>query len=77
MARIQIPQSKINTMQMQAQKNNAFYESMINLSNEEVLQITQRSVDDHLGSTEEGHSCVLCHNIAVGSDLFDLKEDGV
>lgn len=76
MARLQIPQSKINTMQVEAEKNNTFYESMINLSNEEVIAITQSSIDEHLNSTDHDHSCVLCHNILVGSELFTSIENG-
>ena len=76
MARLQIPQSKINTLQMQAEKNNTFIESMINLSNEEVIAITQSSIDEHLNSTDQDHSCVLCHNILVGSELFTSVENG-
>lgn len=76
MARLQIPQSKINTLQMQAEKNNTFIESMINLSNEEVIAITQSSIDEHLNSTDHDHSCVLCHNILVGSELFTSSETG-
>lgn len=75
MARLQIPQSKINTMQIEAQKNNTFIESMINLSNEEVIAITQGPIE-HLNSTDHNHSCVLCHNIIVGSELFTSSETG-
>ena len=76
MAKLEIPQSKINTMQIEAEKNNSFYDSMINLSNEEVLAITQSSIDEHLNSTDHSHSCVLCHTIAVGSELFTSQENG-
>jgi hypothetical protein len=75
MARLQIPQSKINTMQIEAEKNNTFFESMINLSNEEVIAITQGPIE-HLNSTDHNHSCVLCHNILVGSELFTPVENG-
>jgi hypothetical protein len=75
MARLQIPQSKINTMQREAEKNNTFFESMINLSNEEVIAITQGPIE-HLNSTDHDHSCVLCHNILVGSELFTSSETG-
>jgi hypothetical protein len=75
MARLQIPQSKINTMQIEAEKNNTFFESMINLSNEEVIAITQGPIE-HLNSTDHDHSCVLCHNILVGSELFTSSETG-
>jgi hypothetical protein len=75
MARLQIPQSKINTLQIEAEKNNTFIESMINLSNEEVMAITQGPID-HLNSTDHNHSCVLCHNILVGSELFTSPETG-
>lgn len=76
MAKLQIPQSKINTMQIEAEKNNTFIESMINLSNEEVIAITQGPIDEHLNSTDHNHSCVLCHNIVVGSELFTSVENG-
>ena len=75
MARLQIPQSKINTIQIEAEKNNTFFESMINLSNEEVIAITQGPIE-HLNSTDHDHSCVLCHNILVGSELFTSSETG-
>ena len=54
MARLQIPQSKINTMQIEAEKNNAFYESMINLPNEEIVAIAQGPIE-HLNSTDHNH----------------------
>jgi hypothetical protein len=75
MAKLQIPQSKINTLQMQAEKNNTFIESMINLSNEEVIAITQGPIE-HLNSTDHDHSCVLCHDILDGSELFTSIENG-
>lgn len=75
MARLQVPQSKINTMQMEAEKNNTFYESMINLPNEEIVAIAQGPIE-HLNSTDHNHSCVLCHNILVGSDFFTSSETG-
>lgn len=76
MARLQIPQSKINAMQIEAEKNNTFYESMINLSNEELIAIEQGSIEEHLNSTDHDHSCVLCHNILVGSEMFTSVENG-
>lgn len=75
MARLQIPQSKINTARIEAQKDNTFYESMINLPNEEVIAITQGPIE-HLNSTDDNHSCVLCHNILDGSELFTSIENG-
>jgi hypothetical protein len=76
MAKLQIPQSKINTLQIEAQKNNIFYESMINLPNEEIVTIAQGPIDEHLNSTDPNHSCVLCHNILVGSESFTSSETG-
>lgn len=75
MAKLQIPQSKINTMQIEAEKNNGLYDSMINLSDEELIAITQGPIE-HLNSTDHNHSCVLCHNILVGSELFTSPETG-
>lgn len=75
MARLQIPQSKINTMQVEAEKNNTFYESMINLPDEELIAITQAPIE-HLNSTDDNHSCVLCHDVLVGSELFTSAENG-
>ena len=79
MARLQIPQSKRNTLLVEAQKNNAFFESMINLPNEELIAIEQSSIEDHLNFLNDhdpNHSCVLCHNILVGSELFTSVENG-
>ena len=76
MAKLEIPQSKINTLQLEAEKNNTFFESAINLSNQELMELTRNSIDEHLNSTDHDHSCVLCHNIAVGSELFTSIENG-
>ena len=76
MAKLESPQSKINTLQIEAQKNNTLIESTINLSNEEVMAITQSPIDEHLNSNDHNHSCILCHNIVVGSELFTSVENG-
>lgn len=76
MAKLEIPQSKINTLQIEAGKSNAFFESAINLSNEQLMDLTRNSINEHLNSTDHDHSCVLCHNIVVGSELFTSIENG-
>ena len=75
MAKLEIPQSKIDTARIEAQKNNTFIESMINLSNEEVIAITQGPIE-HLNSNDDNHSCVLCHDVLVGSELFTSPKNG-
>ena len=75
MAKLEIPQSKINTMQIEAEKYNGLYDSMINLSNEELIAITQGPIQN-LNSHDHTFSCILCHDILTGSELFTSVENG-